>query len=98
MDGKRLAAQWTCECGNALGFIDTDSAGVTRLAVYREPIDFSAESPAEVDVLLTFMGDGRVRCICGRTKAWEPNFKTLTALMDRLNNDRLMALVRRVTR
>ncbi len=66
---------WRCPNGHILGLAQrekVDGRWVTRLALYREAVDPTADAPAEVDVVAVVDGSALdVRCsVCGAVRSW----------------------------
>lgn len=63
---------WKCKNGHILGQARKTGRGVHQLILYRQAVDFDAESPVEVDVIAVIRGQGMdIRCsICEDKRTW----------------------------
>jgi hypothetical protein len=74
---------WRCpRCKEALGEVIRDGSGVRKLVIRIEQ-EGASPSPTK-DVMVTIMGDARVRCSCGSERVWVPGEEHLAQILARL--------------
>lgn len=78
--------QWQCGCGVTLGYMRKNGDGLTQLMLLRQPLDMTAERPAEVDLLGPVTGRVSVKCSCGKNKLWDVTVEAMLALFEGLND------------
>lgn len=72
--------------GHALGIVQKNGHGMTRLMLYRHAVDSDAVQPAEVDIIAVIHSAEEIRCdICGEVRTWEPNIVEFERLMKHYN-------------
>lgn len=78
--------QWQCGCGVTLGYMRKNGDGLTQLMLLRQPLDMTAERPAEVDLLGPVTGRVAVKCSCGKQKLWAASVDAMLELFEGLND------------
>jgi hypothetical protein len=81
-------AQWKCEHGHVLGFVERrklDRYHVMVLLALRQAIDLQAESPIEPDVSMILDGGATVICsVCRETRYFSPSQAALDRMLARV--------------
>lgn len=78
--------QWQCGCGVTLGYMRKNGDGLTQLMLLRQPLDMTAERPAEVDLLGPVTGRVSVKCSCGKQKLWAVSVDAMLELFEGLTD------------
>ena len=93
-----VVTQWRCKDGHVLGLVVKNGADVPQLLLYRNAIDTTAETPAEVDVMLgPVTGSMLVKCdLCGDKKPWMISVNSLLDLEETMPTNLLFEFWRKL--
>jgi hypothetical protein len=92
--------QWQCGNGHGLGVICWNGNDVPQLMLYRHAIDYTAEKPAAVDLMIgPLIGNMPVQCdICNDVKLWDISVDALAELIVSLQDDKIAQLQARIVK